>query len=638
MSEKNLIIGTAGHIDHGKTTLIKALTGIDTDRLEVEKERGISIELGFGYLELEGGLRIGIIDVPGHEKFIKNMLAGAGGVDLALLVIAADEGFMPQSEEHLAILNLLNVEAGMIVVTKSDLVEKEWLELVIEEIKEAVVGTFLEGASILPVSATEGIGIEQLKREISGLVDNLSAKGINENAYLSIDRVFSLQGHGTVATGTLSKGRIEVDDRLMIYPQQREVRVRSLEVHNQQVTEALSGQRVGINLAGIETDEIERGDVLATAESLAPTEYLDAQLRLLPSAPIIIEPGERIRLYLGAKEVLGKIYPLNKKEIYPGEEVFVQFRLEEEVVADFKERYVLRWRSPMDLLGGGEILALNPPYHNHLGQELIEDLKIRAEGSLEEIIELTLRGAKSEPLSSKDLVKETALAVERLREILVELKREGRVIEFDVGQESSWLDSQSYQQLKEEVLEYLAHYHQHYYLQPGMTKEELRTKLSLKLDTNQYDQLLTDLEVEGLIVIAGAQLKLADFEIEFGPQEHQIKERVINLFTEKKFSPPKAAEVLIKFDEQKLAKRVFESLIATGELVELSSELYFHRSALKEAEEKLKNYLSQQMSIEVGEFRDLLASSRKYTLPLLRYFDQQGLTVRRKDERVLANK
>ncbi|MCK8816733.1 selenocysteine-specific translation elongation factor [Natroniella sulfidigena] len=637
MDEKNLIIGTAGHIDHGKTTLIKALTGIDTDRLEAEKKRGISIELGFGCLELEDDLQVGIIDVPGHEKFIKNMLAGAGGVDLALLVIAADEGFMPQSEEHLAILNLLNVEAGMIAVTKSDLVEEEWLELVIEEIKEEVAGTFLEGAPIVPVSATEGMGLEQLKKEISNLVDNLSAKDINENAYLSIDRVFSLQGHGTVTTGTLSKGRIEVDDKLMIYPQEKEVRVRSLQVHNQQVTEALAGQRVGINLAGVETDEIERGDALATTDSLMPTEFLDARLRLLSSAPTVIEPGDDIRLYLGAKEVLGKIYPLDTKEIYPGEEAFVQFRLEEEVVAVFRERYVLRRRSPMDLLGGGEILDLNPSYHHRLEQEVIEGLKIRAQGSLEEIIELSLRGTKDEPLTIRDLVKETALSVEQLREILAELKEEERVIELKAGQESIWLDSQTYQQLQNEILDYLDHYHQDYHLQPGMTKEELRTKLSLQLDAKQYDLLLTDLEAEGLISIAGAQLKLAEFEIEFSSQEQEVKERIIDLFIAEKFTPPKAREVLSQFKEEKLAARVFNSLVATGELIELSSELYFHKSALEEAEQKLREYLSQEESIELGEFRDVLNSTRKYTLPLLRYFDQQGITLRQGEARVLTD-
>ncbi|MCK8827843.1 selenocysteine-specific translation elongation factor [Natroniella acetigena] len=638
MENKNLIIGTAGHVDHGKTTLIKALTGIDTDRLEEEKKRGISIELGFGCLELEGNLCVGIIDVPGHEKFIRNMLAGAGGVDLALLVIAADEGFMPQSEEHLAILDLLNVEQGIIAVTKSDLVEEEWLELVIEEIKEEVTGTFLEGAPIMPVSAVEEVGIGLLKEKIIEMIKDISAKDTSKNTYLSIDRIFSLQGHGTVITGTLSKGRIEVDDKLMIYPQEREVRVRNLQVHNQQRKEALAGQRVGINLAGVEIDEVDRGDVLATTESLAPTKYLDARLRLLSSTPLVIEPRESIRLYLGAKEVLGQIYPLDKEEVYPGEEAFVQFRLEEEVVADFKERYVLRRRSPMDLLGGGEILALNPSCHNYSEQDVIEGLKVRAQGSLEEIIELSLRTAKDEPLMIRDLVKETASSVGQLRKSLAKLKEQDRVIEFKAGKESSWLDSETYQQLKDELLDYLADYHRRYHLQPGMIKEELRTKLSLNLDSNEYDLLLRNLQEEDLLAVDGAQIKLANFEIKFGPKEEEIREKIVKLFNEKIFVPPSREEVLANINNNQLALEVFESLVATKDLVELSTDLYFHSNALKEAESRLRDYFTENEIIELGQFRDLLNSSRKYALPLLRYFDQEGITIKQGEQRILANK
>ena len=347
---KNLIIGTAGHIDHGKTTLIGALTGEDTDRLAEEKDRGISIELGFTDLEIDDDLKLGIIDVPGHEKFVKNMLAGAGGVDLALLVIAADEGIMAQTREHLAILDLLNVEHGLVALTKEDKVEDEWLELVIEDTREKLEGTFLEDAPIVPVSGVKGTGLDRLKDEIKEIVGRIPTKDSEDNIYYPIDRVFTISGHGTVVTGTLVSGKIEVEDELKIYPQKKDVRVRSLQVHNEKRDKAYPGQRVGINLAGVDKEELDRGDVMATPESLPVSDFVDGTLKVLKDAPMIVEHGERIRFHIGAREVLGRVYMIDKEEILPGEEALVQYRLEEDIVARYRENYVVRRYSPMTLL------------------------------------------------------------------------------------------------------------------------------------------------------------------------------------------------------------------------------------------------------------------------------------------------
>ena len=334
---KNLIIGTAGHIDHGKTTLIGALTGEDTDRLEEEKERGISIELGFSELDYDDGVQLGIIDVPGHEKFIKNMLAGAGGVDIALLVISADEGVMAQTREHLAILDLLNIKRGIVALTKIDKVEDEWLELVIEDTKDKLEGTFLEGEEIVPVSGVENTGIDELKEKIHKIALDIEEKDLDDNVYYPIDRVFTLSGHGTVITGTLVSGKISVEDKLTIYPQKKEVRVRSLQVHNEQASEVTPGHRVGINVVGVDKEEIDRGDVLATSNSLESTDFIDGRIKLLEDSPMILNHGDRIRFHIGAREVIGRVYMIEKEQLLPGENGLVQFRLEEDIVGRYKE-------------------------------------------------------------------------------------------------------------------------------------------------------------------------------------------------------------------------------------------------------------------------------------------------------------
>ncbi|WP_018248844.1 selenocysteine-specific translation elongation factor [Orenia marismortui] len=633
--KKNLIIGTAGHIDHGKTTLIKALTGIDTDRLVAEKKRGISIELGFSYLELSNGLQLGIIDVPGHEKFIKNMLAGAGGVDLALLVVAADEGFMPQTEEHLAILELLNVEEGIIVVTKSDLVEREWLELVIEEIKEEIKGSFLEGAPILSISAVAGQGIDSLKSELERMTAKITNKDQRGNVYLPIDRVFSLSGHGTIITGTLLKGSIKVGEKLRVYPQGIESRVRSIEVHNQEVEVAYPGQRVGINLAGVDREQLNRGDVLATIDTLVATKYLHAQLKLLSTAPLVLESGQRIRLHLGAKEVLGRVHLLNQKELYPGETALVEFKLEEEVVANSKEPYILRRYSPMTTIGGGEILDNNPTLHRKFDDKVIETLEIKAKGSLEERIELELKLSDHRPLLVSDLIKKTSLDARRLNSTLLDLKARRQAIELKTGIESTWLHIEHYLSLKAETLKNLEEYHQQYPLRLGMAKEELRTKLALKLSVNEYDLILEELEQKEKIEVNSSLVKLREFKVKLNLKEEKIKEEIIKTYQEAGFIPPKIEEVIDRFREESLVKDIVDLLVEREELIKINSEIYMHDQYFRRSEKILKDYLEEEGEIELREFRDLLKSSRKYTQLLLEYFDQQGLTKRIGDQRIL---
>lgn len=633
---ENLIIGTAGHVDHGKTTLIAALTGDNTDRLDEEQERGLSIDLGFSSLELRDGLRAGIIDVPGHEKFIKNMLAGAGGVDIGMLVIAADEAVMEQTREHLSILELLNVQQGLIVLTKIDKVEAEWVELVKEEVKEFAAGTFLEGAAVVPVSGVEGSGIEDLKEELSSLMKAVPDKDKEANAYFPIDRVFSIAGHGTIVTGTLMQGQIELEDELEIYPSHLEARVRGLQVHEEDVEIAQPGQRIGINLAGVDKDEVERGAVLAAKDSLINTQYLDARLELIESAPLVLEHGDRIRLHLGAKEVIGRVYLLDAEELLPGEEGLVQFRLEEEVAANFKERYVLRRYSPMTTIGGGQILEPNPGQHRKFDEEVIKALEVKEDGTPAERIQLALQ-SEDKPLSLDELIKRTSLAKEQLARQLETLAQEEEVVELAAGKESTWLESDDYQSLLAEIIDYIETYHQDYHLRFGMPKEELRTKLSFDLDAKEYNLLLAALKEKEEIEEEDAQISLAGFDVELTEREEDIKEEIVTAFQREKYTPPELEELINSYDEQKQAEEIANLIINEGELIKVAHQLYFSQQAVEDAKWELRDYLEQEERIDVGEFRDLLKSSRKYALPLLEYFDQVGVTKREGDQRRLTD-
>ncbi|PUU88495.1 selenocysteine-specific translation elongation factor, partial [Halanaerobium sp.] len=439
MSEKNIIIGTAGHIDHGKTTLIKALTGADTDRLKQEKERGISIELGFTSFELANDKQAGIIDVPGHEKFIKNMLAGAAGVDLAILVVAADEGMMPQSKEHLAILDLLDVKHGVVALTKIDKVDEEWKKLVIEDTREKLAGSFLEDAAIISVSALDMDGIDALKAEINKIVDTISSKETENNIYFPIDRVFTLKGFGTIVTGTLFRGVIEVEDELELYPQSKKLRVRSLQVHNNKVQKVYPGQRVGINLSGIDKDELQRGDVLAEVDSLFKTKYFEANLKMLKDLNFVLKNGDQIRFHIGAKEIIGRVYLYDKKELFPGKEAYVQFSLEEEIAAYLDEKFVIRRYSPMNLIGGGKIVIVDPPPRKRDENQVIELLKKIENGDWKKRIEIFINSQKFESASMEYLLKKSSLQKDELINILEELKKDEKIICLKKGNNSLWI-------------------------------------------------------------------------------------------------------------------------------------------------------------------------------------------------------
>ena len=634
---KNLIIGTAGHIDHGKTTLIGALTGEDTDRLKEEKERGISIELGFSELDYDDGVQLGIIDVPGHEKFIKNMLAGAGGVDIALLVVDADEGVMAQTREHLAILDLLNIERGIIALTKIDKVEDEWLELVIEDTKDKLEGTFLENEEIIPVSAVENTGIKKLKDKIHKIALNIEEKDLNDNVYYPIDRVFTLSGHGTVITGTLVSGKISVEDELTIYPQKKEVRIRSLQVHNEKVDVVTPGQRVGINIAGVDKEEIDRGDVLATSNSLEPTDFIDGRLNLLKDCPMILNHGDRIRFHIGAREVIGRVYMIEKEQLLPGENGLVQFRLEENIVGRFKENFVVRRYSPMTTIGGGVIIDNNPPYRRKMDKEAVKELEIKENGTKEERIVLELKLQKEKTLNKKIISKKTNISIKNIKRLIEKLKDKNEIVEFTNGNIKSYLHINTYNNLKNEIVELLHNYHNEYSLRNGYPKEELRKTISVNLNKKEFDQLISNLKSEDKIQNNGSKIALKDFEIKYNAKQKEIKNNIIDIFNDN-FMPPTIDEIPAKYEDEDEVSEVLQAVIKEGILKKIGHNLYFHKDSINKAENLLKNYLKENESIELSEFRDLLSSSRKYALPLLEYFDQKDYLVRKGDKRKLKQK
>jgi selenocysteine-specific elongation factor len=635
MQHKNIIIGTAGHIDHGKTALIKALTGKDTDRLAEEKKRGISIDIGFSCMELNNNLKIGIIDVPGHEKFIKNMLAGAGGVDMALLVIAANEDIMPQTNEHLDILELLDVQYGITVITKTDLVDEEWIELLKEEIQQRTQNTFLENMPIISVSSTTGIGIDELKNSIEKIVEKIPIKNNDGNIFLPIDRTFKIPGHGTVVTGTLINGTINEKEKLTVYPENIDVRVRALQVHDQDSASALPGQRVGINLKGTNLEKIERGNVLASPGSLVNTVFLDCTLKMLKTSPIALQHGDRVRLHLGAKEVIGRAYLLDKEELYPDEEGLIQIKLEEEIAASTNEKFILRRYSPMLTLGGGRILDTKPKRHRKYNKEIIENLTIRKDANPIKIVELVLSNEKQKLIDSAKLIKKTGLSKIQLKAILKQLINEKKVVSIKTGEER-FLHINNLKALKQNIKSSLNKYHERYIYRNGMSKEELKTKLFMNLNSGEFNYLLEELKTNSEVVIDNSNIKLKEFSVNYNSSDLNLKNNIIALISKNEFMPPEITEIIKLTADKKRTEMIISAMCYNKELILFEDQFCYTKESIKKCQNILFEHITKNEKITLSEFRNILSTSRKYALPLIEYFDKIGITTRVGDTRILA--
>lgn len=632
---KPVILGTAGHIDHGKTALIRALTGIDTDRLKEEKERGITIELGFAFLTLPGGQLLGIVDVPGHEKFVHHMVAGAAGIDLVALVIAADEGVMPQTKEHLEICSLLKVKRGLVVITKIDMVEPDWLELVEEDVKAFLKGTFLEGAPIVKVSSVTKEGIPQLITTLEDLVADIESKSTTSLFRLPIDRVFTIKGFGTVVTGTTIGGQVRVGDTLKVYPKGKVTKARSLQVHNQDVKEALAGQRTAINLQGIEKEEIERGDTLAPPDSLLPSFMLDGTLELLPSVSKPLKNRTLVRLHLYTAEILAYVVLLDKEELKPGEKGFVQLRLRQRAVALPGDRFVIRSCSPIYTLGGGTILHPAPAKHKRLRPEVIRDLQCLESGSLEERILAHLNEAKYKGVNKQTLKILTNTFFADMDKSLKDLEESGKI--FLVEPESErYLHGKFVNELKKKVVSFLEEFHRAHPLLPGISKDEIKSKVLPFLDEAVFNFLLRYLEGNDIIALEQHLMRLKTHQIRLNKEDAALKTSIYQLLCDAQYTPPSLREMSerLKVDERKII-HLLRLLITEGKVVKVKDGFYYEACLLNDLKDKVVDYIKNHGGITPSEFKQLTGASRKYNIPLLEYFDNIKLTIRVGDKRVL---
>lgn len=624
---KNIIIGTAGHIDHGKTTLIKALTGRETDTLDEEKKRGISINLGFTYFDLPNKKRAGIVDVPGHEKFIKNMLAGACGIDMVLLVIAADEGVMPQTIEHLDVLKFLNVKNGIIVLTKCDNVDKEFKDLVKEEIIEKIKGTFLEESEIIEVDSISRRGIDKLVNEIDKLSNEIDGRNKDFPARLNIDRVFSVKGFGTVITGTLIEGKIGIDDSLVIYPKQIKTKIRSIQVHGESVKIAYAGQRTAINISNVKVEDVKRGDVLALNSSLEETHMLDVKISMVNHSDKEIKHWDRLRLYHGTREIFCRAVPLDKEVINNGETGYLQLRLEESIVAKKGDEFVVRSYSPMETIGGGIIVDIAKKKHKRFDDKVIETFKMKEKGELKDILEEYLKNNTNENCTIKNMMIYSKENDNIIIDALDKLILDSKVILIN----NMYIHITQYNKIKEHMIAILNQYHKKYRLRKGMLKEEIRSKLNITLKSREVDILLANLCKEEIIKVIDNYISLCEFKINLNNKQIEIKTQIEKLVKNSGLSK------ILRIDEvckNAYYKEVLEYMIY-DEIIKLDDEHILHKTMYEKIKKDLIEFLNINKEITLGQYRDLIKSSRKNCMIILENFDRNKITKRIDDKRIL---
>ena len=625
---KHVIIGTAGHVDHGKTLLVKALTGIDTDRLIEEKKRGITIELGFAHLDWPDGTQAGIVDVPGHEKFIKNMLAGAGGIDLAMLIIAADDGVMPQTVEHLDILTLLGVKDGLIVITKADTVDPEWLEMMQEEIREKTEGSFLEGKPIVAVSAYTGQGIPELKEMLRELVRQAEEKSMRIPFRLPVDRVFSVEGFGTVVTGTLIEGAINEGDPAELVPSGVQTRIRNLQVHGRDVDTAYAGQRVAINLANVKKTDIQRGDCVAKPGSVRTSRMLDVRLQNLKDSGRVIKNDSQVHLFHGTAELLAKVVLFGRDELKPGESCYAQLRLTEPISSKNGDRFVVRFFSPLETIGGGVILDDQPRRHKRSDPKIQEILKIKESGSRDDLTVQLLAEFGTKLPTAAQLVTKLQREEADIQDELYHLCSRGLAMEALPGR---YIVASAVDKVWKDCQDVLGQYHKQNPLHAGIQSAELRQKLCKGMERSCADALISILHQEGKIRKLGDRYALSDFTVTLTKRQRTIREKLMGIYSTAGIETPITEHVMEGFpsNERGEAKHVLESLLTSGELVLLTPQICLYRKDYDRILEAARAHFAENGSLTLAQLRDMLNTSRKYAQALVEYFDKIHIT--RKD-------
>ncbi len=631
---KYIILGTAGHIDHGKSSLVKALTGTDPDRLKEEKERGITLDLGFASLDLPGGNRLGIVDVPGHEGLIKNMLAGVGGMDIVMLVVAADEGIMPQTLEHLAICDLLHVKKGLIVLTKMDMVDKDWLTLVQDEVRDVVKGTFLEKSPLVPVSSKTGENLPLLIQELGKLAADVTPKSSNGILRLPIDRVFTMKGFGTVITGTLLSGTISAEQEVEVLPKGTRTKVRGLQSHNQAAKRAVAGQRTAVNLQGIEKDQLSRGNTIVNPGFFKPTKTLDAKLDLLKQAPRGLKTGSRVRFYNSTQEAIGRITLLGTNQLAPGEEAFVQLRLEQPVIVQHGDRYILRFYSPMETLGGG--MVLNPHTRRHKNSTMkqsLENLGILEKGKAEDRLALLISGKGLAGMEETEAVGVIAADKQETTSALASLSQKKTVLRVD----NLYVHTSHLATLEKKTLDLIRSFHRDNPLKAGLDKEELKGMLRMRINPKVLNMTIDGLVKKKALETEGSKLRVPGFKAAGGKINDEVKDKIVETIKKGGTQPPVREEFPALFNiSDRDARDLMKLLADEGRTVRITDSLHLDKEVVDRIRTDLKKYLEVKKEITMGEFRDLARTSRKFAVPIMEYFDSQKLTQRVGDKRVLT--
>ena len=635
---KQIILGTAGHIDHGKTSLIKAVTGTDTDRLKEEKERGITIELGFASLDLPSGQHLGIVDVPGHEKFVKNMVAGATGIDIVAMVIAADEGVMPQTREHMEICTLLGVKHGLVVLTKIDMVDEEWLELVREDVRDFTRGSFLEDSPMMAVSSLKGDGIPEFVDQLDELSQQVPQREPSSIFRLPIDRVFSMKGFGTVITGTLISGSINDGASIMVYPQGITSKIRGIQVHNQSVGSAEAGMRTAINFQGLEKEAIQRGEVLSTPGALTSSYMVDVDLNFLASNPKPIKNRTLVRFHTGTSEILGNLILLDREELSPGESMVAQLRLNSPVTLIKEDRFVIRSYSPVRTIGGGEVLNPIPKKHKQFHAVTIEGLKQLSDQSPEEIISYHVKESGFAGLAFSDLRIMTNVPDRQLENILQDQLSKKIIIQSD-KENRTYIHNDTLEQLKTDMGTYLEDYHQAFPLKTGMPKEELKTKFPVTLAPKLFNLTLNLMIKTDQIVQEENTVRLAAHTISLGADQADVKDKILNTYLDSGLQPPYFKELSKNLNiDPAGSKEVLMHLVEEGHLVKTKEDLYFHANAIEDLKKKLVDFLENNGEITTPQFKEMTGVSRKFVIPLAEFFDAKNVTLRVGDVRKLRRK
>lgn len=622
---KNIIIGTAGHVDHGKTRLIKALSGIDTDRLEEEKKRGITIELGFAHIPNDAGYNIGVIDVPGHEKFIKNMLAGIGGIDFVLFVVAADEGIMPQTREHFEILQALGIDDGIIAITKTDMVDEEWLELVQEDIRDYVEGSFLKGKPMIPVSAKSGENIDLLKEEIIRKCDRESKRiEAPEMFRLPVDRVFTKSGFGTVVTGTLMDGTCSLNDEVHVFPEETPAKIRGIQTYGNDVEQAVAGQRTAINLSGVRKEDIRRGDVIAAKGAVSVTGMLDVKLKIFDSSERMVLNNSRVHLYCGSKEVLTKVILMDRDALSAGEEAYVQFRLEEPIAVRRGDRFIIRFYSPIITIGGGQILDAVPEKHKRNRENVLEGFRMLESGNISDIFVLKTGGHKF--YSKELLLRELGMLPETGNREIERCIEEGKLVELEDG---TILAASKFQMMTDRLIQMLQEYHESNPLAEGMPKQELQSRLR---DTwhIQEDKIILGavhrLMNLGTLMDCGKTVSMQGFEAVLTPEQEKLKERIAGIYKDAGIEIPKNDEIYALDSDKRVINAIFDRLYKEGVLVKVDPSYNISQKGWNCVVAAART-AGAEGSFVLADFRDTLNTSRKYASVYLAALDRAGITV-----------